>query len=213
MQTKDGYGTAVQVNLLRQTVKVKLDSATDDTLRLYKSNELASVPGGRPKDGETPANVFTYVPEPEEEEEKEESKWEEPIFFEESETSEVPVSKLHESGRPKRGRTKAGRNERGPKPETDREEPKPVLKAVRSEKNEDAEEKREKAYRHTKPQYNRKAGEGNRKPSIPEEHKAVVRPVKIETGEKAAEKSPDRPYKNKNRRRFYHSKPHSNDNK
>ena len=214
VQTKDGYGTAVQVNLLRQTVKVKLDSDTDDTLRLYKSNELASVPGGRPKDGETPASVFTYVPEPEEEEEKEESRWEEePVFFEESETCEVPVSKLHESGRPKRGRTKAVKSERGPRPETDREEPKPVPKAVRSEKNEDAEEKRERTYRRTKPQYNRKAGEGNRKPSTPDEHKAVVRPVKIEAGEKVPEKSPDRPYKNKNRRRFYHGKPHSNDNK
>ena len=63
VETKDGYGTAVQVNLLRQTVKVKLDADGDDTLRVYKSNELAAVPGGRPKDGETPPSVLHYVPE------------------------------------------------------------------------------------------------------------------------------------------------------
>ena len=45
VETKDGYGTAVQVNLLRQTVKVKLDDDGDDSLRQYKANELAAVPG------------------------------------------------------------------------------------------------------------------------------------------------------------------------
>ena len=70
VQTKDGYGTAVQVNLLRQTVKVRLDGDSDDSLHLYKHNELVAVPGGRPRDGETPPDVFVYVEEdtvPEEE--------------------------------------------------------------------------------------------------------------------------------------------------
>ncbi len=75
VETKDGYGTAVQVNLLRQTVKVKLDSDGDDSLRLYKANELCAVPGGRPKDGETPPHVFNYVPEPEEEPEEIQDQW------------------------------------------------------------------------------------------------------------------------------------------
>ena len=52
VETIDGYGTAVQVNLLRQTVKVRLDSDTDDSLHLYKANELCAVPGGRPQDGD-----------------------------------------------------------------------------------------------------------------------------------------------------------------
>ena len=69
VETKDGYGTAVQVNLLRQTVKVKLDEDGDDTLRTYKSNELCAVPGGRPKDGETPPSVLHYVPEENEDDE------------------------------------------------------------------------------------------------------------------------------------------------
>ena len=81
VETIDGYGTAVQVNLLRQTVKVRLDSDTDDSLHLYKANELCAVPGGRPKDGETPPRVLHYIPEePEEEEVPESAVWESPML-------------------------------------------------------------------------------------------------------------------------------------
>jgi hypothetical protein len=75
VETIDGYGTAVQVNLLRQTVKVRLDSDNDDSLHLYKANELCAVPGGRPKDGETPPHVLNYVPEEPEEEIEETDPW------------------------------------------------------------------------------------------------------------------------------------------
>ena len=73
VETKDGYGTAVQVNLLRQTVKVKLD---DDGGRSpcvsYKPNELYAVPGGRPE-GREEAGVGAQLcsPEPVEETEEE----------------------------------------------------------------------------------------------------------------------------------------------
>ena len=80
VETKDGYGTAVQVNLLRQTVKVKLDNDTDDTLHLFKANELAAVPGGRPKEGEPLPKVLHYVPEPEEEEEEPIDEWAIPMM-------------------------------------------------------------------------------------------------------------------------------------
>ena len=80
VETKDGYGTAVQVNLLRQTVKVRLDEGNDDSLHLYTSNELAAVPGGRPKDGETPPHVLHYVPPEPQEEEAKEDEWAVPVF-------------------------------------------------------------------------------------------------------------------------------------
>ena len=68
VETKDGYGTAVQVNLLRSTVKVRLGDDREDALHEYKSYELAAVPGGRPKEGAAPPHVLEYVePEPEEE--------------------------------------------------------------------------------------------------------------------------------------------------
>jgi len=72
VETKDGFGTAVQVNLLRQSVKVRLDSDSDDTLHVYKANELCTVPGGRPRDGSEPPHALNYVPEPEEEEAEDE---------------------------------------------------------------------------------------------------------------------------------------------
>jgi len=61
VETPDGYGNITQVNLLRQTVKVKLDGETEQ--RGYTAKQVAAVPGGRPKDGDAPAHVLQYVPE------------------------------------------------------------------------------------------------------------------------------------------------------
>ena len=61
VETKDGFGTAVSVNLLRSTVKVRLDDDRDDVLHEYKDYELTAVPGGRPKDGSAPPHVLEYV--------------------------------------------------------------------------------------------------------------------------------------------------------
>lgn len=215
VQTKDGYGTAVQVNLLRQTVKVKLDSDTDDTLRLYKSNELAAVPGGRPKDGETPADVFTYVPE--EPEEEIEDEWNETVMkTAPEETVEVPVSKLREPQRSRR-RGKGGRNgKNGANMKT----PEPVSaenSAPESAETEEAEKplRKDRPYR-GRNNRNRRNGSGKKQPyakkeNAPEnaEHKATVKPVKVETKSDAGEKTGEKPVKNRNnRRRFYHGKPH-----
>ena len=105
VETIDGYGTAVQVNLLRQTVKVKLDSDTDDSLHLYKANELCAVPGGRPKDGETPPHVLQYVPEePEEEELPEIDSWE---------TATIVVPEIKEDPRTDESRAPEGKSRRG----------------------------------------------------------------------------------------------------
>ena len=220
VQTKDGYGTAVQVNLLRQTVKVKLDSDTDDTLRLYKSNELAAVPGGRPKDGETPADVFTYVPEVPEEESEEE--WKE-YFAEpaEPETVEVPVSKVRD-GQHSRRRGRGGKGERFEKSPVSAKVPEPLPESEDASENIEAESE-EKQNRKNRPyrgrnNHRRRNGEGKapaKKEADSEntERKATVKPVKVETksekGEKPAEKTGVKPAKNhNNRRRFYHGKPH-----
>lgn len=225
VQTKDGYGTAVQVNLLRQTVKVKLDSDTDDTLRLYKSNELATVPGGRPKDGETPADVFTYVPEAPEEELEDE--WRD-IFVEpvEPETVEVPVSKVHEGQRSRR-RGRGGKGEKNERPSGKAKLPESAAEEESFPENAKPEEgeKQTKKARPYKGRNNRRRRNGDeKKPYVKKEtaaenteHKAVVKPVKVETKtdsvEKTAEKSGEKPVKNRNnRRRFYHGKPHKSGN-
>ena len=110
VETIDGYGTAVQVNLLRQTVKVKLDSDTDDSLHVYKANELATVPGGRPKDGETPPSVLHYVPEePETEEEPDE--W--AIYPADVDSAEPSQSEEAQPVKPRGEKSRSRRRRRG----------------------------------------------------------------------------------------------------
>lgn len=90
VETPDGYGTAVTVNLLQQTVKVALDGDAEN-LRLYKAKAVAAVPGGRPKNGEAPPHVLNYDPSEDEEElsaaAEEEDFWTSPQLF-----AEEPVS-------------------------------------------------------------------------------------------------------------------------
>ena len=110
VETKDGYGTAVQVILLRSTVKVKLDDDRDDSLHEYKSYELAAVPGGRPKDGVEPPHVLNYVEPEEEPEEEPVGEWSVPTLLvtpvpetpAETEDGSVPSSKRRRSRRGKK---------------------------------------------------------------------------------------------------------------
>jgi len=174
VETKDGYGTAVQVNLLRQTVKVKLDGS-DDSLHLYKSNELAAVPGGRPRDGEAPPSVLHYVPEPEEEEAREDE-WAMPVLL----ASEQPAE---ETAGPeaKEKKRSSRRRKRGSKPKAPAAaQPRPEEKSERQ------------------PREKKKEGDKG------QHGKATVKPVRIEakpqgeakkpeTGENAARKPNRRP--------------------
>ena len=105
VETKDGFGTAAQANLLRQTVKVRLDGEGDE-LRTYKPNELCAVPGGRPRDGETPVSTLRYVPEPEvvEEDETPESPWLIGSGFGADESAAQPPAEPKKSGRRRRAK-------------------------------------------------------------------------------------------------------------
>ena len=116
VETIDGYGTAVQVDLLRQNVKVKLDGDTDDTLHIYKACEVCQVPGGRPRDGEEPPHVLDYHPpvEPETPEESEDE-WAVPSYVaEEPEAEPVPVVKAEVVKKP--GRRRRGGRDKGAAP-------------------------------------------------------------------------------------------------
>ena len=86
VQTIDGYGTAVQVNVLRQRVKVHLDGESEDALHEYTAEQVAAVPGGRPNEGEKLPSILNYNP-PEEEEtvSEEPDLWNSPSFFAEVE--------------------------------------------------------------------------------------------------------------------------------
>ena len=163
VETIDGYGTAVQINLLRQTVKVKLDTDTDDSLHVYKANELCTVPGGRPKDGETPPHVLHYVPEePEEEENPAVETWEIPTLVvpeikEDPRAGEAPA---------REGKSRRGRRRKGGEKKSDKGGEKNVRAPEKSE-DRTAEAKKPAKGEHGK--------------------KATVRPVKITPkGEKPA---------------------------
>ena len=174
VETIDGYGTAMQVNLLRQTVKVKLDQDNDDTLHLYQANELAAVPGGRPKEGEEPPHVLHYVPpEPEEPEEKEDE-WAIPGYLQDQ-GQEAPEG---EDGARKSSRRRRGN--RGGKPKTERpEEPKPEEPGRKSDTGKKQErhhrkvEAVEKKPEGAKPEEEKKKSGGSRS-------RNRVKPVKIE---------------------------------
>ena len=78
VETPDGYGNVTQVNVLRQTVKVKLDGLGDDSFHIYDADEVAAIPGGRPRDGSQPPHVLVLKPKKEKEPEPEEVGWELP---------------------------------------------------------------------------------------------------------------------------------------
>ncbi len=117
VETKDGFGTAVQINLLRQTIKVKLDSDNDDSLRTYKTNEFITVPGGRPKDGEKPVSTFKYVPEAEEEEAEPELRWE-PVYSSVVEEPAAEPQEQHKSKHRRRQRKPRQNRDQAEQPKT-----------------------------------------------------------------------------------------------
>ena len=143
VETIDGYGTAAQVNLLRQTVKVKLDQDKDDTLHVYKANELAAVPGGRPRDGEEPLHVLNYVPEEPEEPEEKEDEWTLPGYL----TAEEP-EKPQEAPQPEESK-KSSRRRRGGKSSRGKGE-KPEQAAPEAQKQPEGDKKAEQGRRSEK---------------------------------------------------------------
>lgn len=145
VETPVGYGNVAQVNLLRQTVKVKLDD--DDSFRSFDADEVAAVPGGRPKPGETPPHVLKVVPKRKVETEEKEDEWVmPPIFAEDTAEASEPQEtegKRSEGGRSRRRR---GRGKGGSGSGTSAEKPaQPKADKPRAEKVEKPAEAAEKS--------------------------------------------------------------------
>ncbi len=179
VETPTGYGTVTQVNLLRQLVKVKLDGEGDDTVKTYRSVEVATVPGGRPKDGETPPSVLKYVPEPEEEDD-EEDEWKLPELF----AAEPEESAEHSEPAKKRSRSRRNRRGGGKKP-AERKQPQPAAKQA-------ADDEAKKSVR-PKPRSSRR--DGGKKPAPQQQSDAPVQQQR---------KNADGEKKKSGSRRFYH---------
>ena len=204
VETKDGFGTAVQVNLLRQTVKVRLDDDSDDSLHLYKANELCAVPGGRPRDGEKPVSTFQYVPEPEpEKEEPEPNPWliepqyNDPALLEpESSPAEEP---RRGSSRRRRGKKPTGEA----KSEASAEAKPTVKKDPRSESRSDKSAEKETHSGHGR----RGGGRNHSKTKVDVKPHSDSAPKAVELAKKEDAPKEDGVKPKSNRRRYYHSKP------
>lgn len=194
VETPAGYGTVTQVNLLRQLVKVKLDGEGDDTVRTYRSVEVAAVPGGRPKDGETPPSVLKYVPEPEEEEEPE-NEWELPELLING-APEEPATQPESRGRSRRSR-RSGKKRGDSKAAEEKKEPVASAKSGTEEK------------KSVKPKPRQRRGNGRKPSAGGQAVKQEARPA--ERSEKPRQAQPDKEgaekKKNGSRRYYHHGKP------
>ena len=187
VETPTGYGIVTQVNLLRQLVKVKLDGEGEDTLRTFRAVEVATVPGGRPKDGEPLPSVLKYVPAPEPEE-KPEDEWAIPELI--SDTVEEKPEKPENT---KKNRNR--RNRRGGRSRTKSEGEKPAAQPKPK-----TEEEKQPVKAKPKP----KRGGGN-KPRTGDKPKTESTPAQPKPQQKSAEpKEGGDKKRTGSRRRYYH---------
>ena len=81
VQTIGGYGNVVQTNVLRQKVKVRIDGEGEPEIKTFEADEVAAVPGGRPKPGDPMPEVLNYVAREKETVEPEDDPWKAPNLF------------------------------------------------------------------------------------------------------------------------------------
>lgn len=188
VETPTGYGIVTQVNLLRQLVKVKLDGEGEDTLRTFRAVEVATVPGGRPKDGEPLPSVLKYVPAPEPEEEPEDE-WAIPELL----ISDTVEEKPEKPENTKKNRNR--RNRRGGRSRTKSEGEKPTAQPKPK-----TEEEKQPVKAKPKP----KRGGGN-KPRTGDKPKTESTPAQPKPQQKSAEpKEGGDKKRTSSRRRYYH---------
>ncbi len=177
VETPDGYGNVTQVNILRQTVRVKLDGPGDDSVKAYEAEDVAAIPGGRPKDGSQPPHVLVLRPKKLKEPE-EEDPWLAPVLF-----AEEPKAEGEEAPRPKKNNNNRRRNK---KPQAKSGENAP--NKAEGGKGENGGNKSRNS-RNRKPQNNKPKGEQK------------TQPVKAQTAK--PEGGENKPKKNYNKRRYY----------
>lgn len=199
VETPDGYGNVTQVNVLRQTVRVKLDGPGEDSIKGYDADEVAAIPGGRPRDGSQPPHVLVLKPKkPKEPAEPETDRWIMPQML-----AEEPGNKsaAEATVKPKRSNNNR-RRKKGPKP--DGEKPaQPKSAQPKSAQPKNAQPKAE----GKKPQQPRPEGRKNPKG---EPKKNAEKP---DGAPEAKKPKPEGAKSNNNRRRghYYRGKPRSKD--
>ncbi len=136
VQTPCGYGNVCQVNLLRQKVKVKLDGA-DEAPKAFDADEVAAIPGGRPKPGE-PLPDILVIKDKTVEEAPAEPEWKMPPIFAEDTAAEETPAPESEGGEQKKKSSRSRNRSRGKKPSQPKPAAEQQAKAEKSEKGEAA---------------------------------------------------------------------------
>lgn len=114
VETPAGYGTVTKNNLLRQTVKVKIDNDGEDSIKSYSTDEIAVIPGGRPKAGEPLPQLLKLRPAPVREPEDEpDNLWRAPSFA--AEAAAATISEANEESQSSGKRRKNNRRGRSNK--------------------------------------------------------------------------------------------------
>ncbi|MBQ9044455.1 MAG: hypothetical protein IJ112_00715 [Oscillospiraceae bacterium] len=123
VETPAGYGVVTSVNILRSSLKVKLDGDGDPVLKSYLADEIAVIPGGRPKPGEPLPQLLKDRPKPVREPEEPEDDWIAPSLF--GEEPEPPAAEQPKKKRSRRSRggKKSGDAARRPEQEAPAKEP------------------------------------------------------------------------------------------
>ena len=163
VETPAGYGNVTQVNLLRRTVKVKLDGEGEDVFKTYSADEVAAIPGGRPKPGEPLPQLLKNRPAPERAEEEPEAAAEaKPRFYPVEAAESEPAARKPASEVPVRKR-QGGRG-RGK-----RQDAKPAPDKEPREHREPKEPREPKEQREPRPRREQNRAQAQREPKEPKE--------------------------------------------
>lgn len=169
VETPAGYGVVSSVNLLRSTLKVKLDGEGEDVFKSYQASEIAVIPGGRPKPGEPVPSLLKDRPKPKkEEEEQEEDPWAlPPLFADDAFSDEKQAEKVTDPAKKKRPRRRS-RGHGGKKTAEGQKQPEQAKPAETEKPKSGAQQGKKSSHRggQKKP-----GGEKQPKPSAPQQEK------------------------------------------
>ena len=145
VETPAGYGVVTSVNILRSSLKVRLDGEGDAVFKTYQADEIAVIPGGRPRPGEPLPQLLKDRPKPQREpEEPPEDPWALPQLFSEETYGSGETAEPEEGSQPKKRRSRRSRGGKKPQ-EPAKAEPKPAKEAKKpQEPKEDKEPRSEK---------------------------------------------------------------------
>ena len=159
VETPAGYGTVSSVNILRSSLKVKLDGQGEDVFKSYQADEIAVIPGGRPKPGEPLPSLLKDRPKPVRDEEPKEDPWALPqLFADDVYGDKKPDGASAEQGEKKKRPRRRSRGHGGKKPADAQTAPKAEHAAKEGTKDGAKEGAKPKQPQRQKSQSNRKPG-------------------------------------------------------